>query len=160
MIYVTKLDKNANKELNRKNMISWLIVMLIGILVTAYGVVSSLFNLLEGFYCSLLMVIGLLFVLFSLICVIIIIKIGKEQRDSNIELVYDFCKKYVILKRIQNGNELEQEKITYKNIIKTRRTKHYIYIYKTDKTVVPFCITDVKEEDLKIIINYFSLCED
>ena len=47
MVYVTKLDKNVNKELNRKNMISWLIVMLIGIAVTSYGVVSTLFNLLE-----------------------------------------------------------------------------------------------------------------
>ncbi|MBR6288468.1 MAG: hypothetical protein IKR19_03970, partial [Acholeplasmatales bacterium] len=101
MVYVTKLDKNVNKELNRKNMISWLIVMLIGIAVTAYGIVSTLFSLLESFYCSLLMVIGLLFITFSLICIIIIIKIGKEQKDSNIELVYDFCKKYVILKRVK-----------------------------------------------------------
>ena len=56
--------------------------------------------------------------------------------------------------------ELEQEKIIYKNIIKTRKTKHYIYIYKTDKTVVPFCTENVKEEDLKIILNYLSLCEE
>ena len=160
MVYVTKLDKNVNKELNRKNMISWLIVMLIGIAVTAYGVVSTLFSLLESFYCSLLMVIGLLFITFSLICIIIIIKIGKEQKDSDIELVYDFCKKYVILKRVKGEEIIEQEKIIYKNIIKTRKTKHFIYIYKTDKTVVPFCIQNVNEEDLKIINNYFSQCED
>ncbi len=160
MVYVTKLDKNVNKELNRKNMLSWFVVLIIGLIVTAYGVVSTLFNLLESFYCSLLMVIGMLFVVFSLICIIIIIKIGKEQKDSNIVLVYDFCKKYVILKRMDGDKEIEQEKITYKNIIKTRRTKNYIYIYKTDKTVVPFCTTNVSEEDLKIIINYFSLCEN
>lgn len=160
MIYVTKLDKNANKELNRKNMISWIFVLLIGIGVTGYGIVSTLFSLLESFYNSLLIVIGLLFITFSLICIIIIIKIGKEQNDSDIELVYDFCKQYVILKRVKNDEVLEQEKIIYKYIIKTRRTKNYIYIYKTDKTVVPFCINGVKESDLKIINNYFSQSND
>jgi len=160
MIYVTKLDENVNKELNRKNMLSWLIVLLIGIGVTAFGVIATLFSLLESFYCSLMMVIGMLFITFSLICIIIILKMGKEQKNSNIELVYDFLKKYVILKRMENGTEIESEKIYYKFIIKTRKTKNYIYIYRSDKTVIPFCIRDVNLEDLKTIENYFSTCND
>ena len=160
MIYVTKLDENVNKELNRKNMLSWLIVLLIGIGVTAFGVIATLFSLLESFYCSLMMVIGMLFITFSLICIIIILKMGKEQKNSNIELVYDFLKKYVILKRMENGTEIESEKIYYKYIIKTRKTKNYIYIYRSDKTVIPFCIRDVNLEDLKTIENYFSTCND
>ena len=160
MIYVTKLDENVNKELNRKNMLSWLIVLLIGIGFTAFGVIATLFSLLESFYCSLMMVIGMLFITFSLICIIIILKMGKEQKNSNIELVYDFLKKYVILKRMENGTEIESEKIYYKYIIKTRKTKNYIYIYRSDKTVIPFCIRDVNLEDLKTIENYFSTCND
>ena len=160
MIYVTKLDENVNKELNRKNMLSWLIVLLIGIGVTAFGVIATLFSLLESFYCSLMMVIGMLFITFSLICIIIILKMGKEQKNSNIELVYDFLKKYVILKRMENGTEIESEKIYYKYIIKTRKTKNYIYIYRSDKTVIPFCIRDVNLEDLKTIENFFSTCND
>jgi hypothetical protein len=160
MIYVTKLDENVNKELNRKNMLSWLIVLLIGIGVTAFGVIATLFSLLESFYCSLMMVIGMLFITFSLICIIIILKMGKEQKNSNIELVYDFLKKYVILKRMENGTEIESEKIYYKYIIKTRKTKNYIYIYRSDKTVIPFCTRDVNLEDLKTIENYFSTCND
>ena len=160
MIYVTKLDENVNKELNRKNMLSWLIVLLIGIGVTAFGVIATLFSLLESFYCSLMMVIGMLFITFSLICIIIILKMGKEQKNSNIELVYDFLKKYVILKRMENGTEIESEKIYYKFIIKTRKTKNYIYIYRSDKTVIPFCTRAVNLEDLKTIENYFSTCND
>lgn len=160
MIYVTKLDENVNKELNRKNMLSWLIVLLIGIGVTAFGVIATLFSLLESFYCSLMMVIGMLFITFSLICIIIILKMGKEQKNSNIELVYDFLKKYVILKRMENGTEIESEKIYYKYIIKTRKTKNYIYIYRSDKTVIPFCTRDVNLDDLKTIENYFSTCND
>lgn len=160
MIYVTKLDENVNKELNRKNMLSWLIVLLIGIGVTAFGVIATLFSLLDSFYCSLMMVIGMLFITFSLICIIIILKMGKEQKNSNIELVYDFLKKYVILKRMENGTEIESEKIYYKYIIKTRKTKNYIYIYRSDKTVIPFCTRDVNLEDLKTIENYFSTCND
>ena len=75
MVYETKLDKNANKELNRKNIISWLFVLLIGLLVLAYGVISSLYSLIDSFWCSTLMVVGMLFISFALICIIIIIKI-------------------------------------------------------------------------------------
>ena len=61
---------------------------------------------------------------------------------------------------MENGTEIESEKIYYKYIIKTRKTKNYIYIYRSDKTVIPFCIRDVNLEDLKTIENYFSTCND
>lgn len=156
MVYETKLDKNANKELNRKNIISWLFVLLIGLLVLAYGVISSLYSLIDSFWCSTLMVVGMLFISFALICIIIIIKMGKSQEESNNVLVYDFCKQYVIVKTKNENKIIEEEKVYYKYIIRTRKTKNYIYIYRSNNKAIPFCITNVEENDLKKIENYFS----
>lgn len=156
MVYVTKLDKNANKELNIRNLLSWLLILILGLGMTSYGVIASLFSLIDSVWCSLLMAFGAILFLFSLICIILIIKIGKNQNDSNLELSYDFRKKYVLLDRIKDGKVIESEKIIYEDIIKTKETKNYIYIYKTDKMVIPFYKSECKIEDLELIKNYLN----
>lgn len=156
MVYITKIDKNANKELNRKNIISWLFILLIGLVMAILGVVSSLYRLMDSIWCSLLISFGGVMILFSLIIIILIFKISKNQDESKIELSYDFRKKYFLLDRLKDGKIIENEKIDYKDIFRIKETKNYIYIYRTSKTVIPFYKSNCKLEDLELIKNYFK----
>lgn len=151
----TKMTKDVLKELHKTIKI-WAIVL------TSVGGVGwfilladkILFNYTNSYF-SLLFILS--FVLG--ISYFLIIGINKKNNSKMLEeeSEYEFYDTYFIVKTFRNGEQLETIKTYYKDIVKVKETKSYIFINPNRIITYPVGKADLQAGDLLKLKQIFHL---
>lgn len=80
----------------------------------------------------------------------VLIAIGKKNNKKIMEdeTVYEFYDDYFTLTSIKNGEQMSTGKAYYKDMVKVKESKSYIFIYPNKAMAYPVGKTDLAAEDL------------
>lgn len=155
----TQLDERAQKEFMGKLFIVSLVCLIIGSVgIAAYMAWSITAIILETYEPSIVILVVFAFLFaFGLIFVISYNKIIKKARTEDKKEVYEFFNSYVVANDYVNGEQVATVKIYYKNIVKRKETKNYIYFYMQANAACPVGKADMTEGELNAIRSLLGL---
>lgn len=152
----TKLNEEMQKELTRPALIIYLVMMIVGAVgLLAYIILGTIFtnaNLEFLLAFSIPFGVGLVFYL----------TIKKQLRqivDCTKVNVYELHEDYMNIKTINNGEDVGTSKVYYKEIIKRKESKNYIFLYPNNFNAYPIAKTELKEDELKEVRKLLNIQE-
>ena len=155
----TKLDENAQKEFMGRLFIVSLVCLIIGSAgIAAYLVWDIIAVIIEIYepHIAILIAVALLFA-FGLIFVISYNKAVKKARTEDKREVYEFFNNYVVANDYVNGEQVATVKIYYKNILKRKETKNFIFFYVQANAACPVGKAGMTEGELNAVRSLLGL---
>jgi len=152
----TVIDSNVQKELNFKAFLVSLIMLILGSVgIVCYIIFSVITTKYETILFYVLLLSAVCFVV-GLIGVITIKNVNKKAagRDCEVKLIFE--EDYYIINEFRNNEQVATVKIFYKDVLKTRETKNYFFIYQIATVAHPIKKSELSIENLTLIKNYIK----
>lgn len=149
----TRLDENAQKEFMRTLFIVSLICLVIGSIgIVGYIVWNVTSAILETYEPDIVILIAVaVFFAFGLIFVLTYNKVVKKARTEDKKEEYEFFSNYLIANDYLNGEQVATVKIYYKNIIKRRETKNYLFFFVQTNAACALSKAALTKEELNTV---------
>lgn len=140
----TKITKQTQNELTKTAQITYLIMTIIGAIgLFAYIVLGTITNANVEFMLAFSVPFA-----FGLVFYITIKKQIKNIPSSINVNVYDIFEDHLTIKSITNGEEVGNNKVYYKDIIKRKETKNYIFLYPNKVNAFPIAKEELSDAEL------------
>lgn len=142
----TKMSAEVTKELLKPILIWAIILSAIGGAGLFIMFALYLFIGYENFYIEIwlwvCLVLGVTY--------FVLISIGKKNNKKIMEdeTIYEFFDDYFTLTSFKHGEQISTGKAYYKDMLKAKETKSYIFIYPNKATAYPVGKADLQPEDL------------
>jgi hypothetical protein len=150
----TKIDVEVQKELSKKIYKNSLIALIVGAVgLAVYIVLGTIF---ENYWLDLLLVFAIPFG-FGLVFIITIKKLMKKVEDINQINEYVFEEVFVNVSTIRNGESVGTAKIYYKDLVKSKETQNYIYMYINKSAALPVKKENLTQDELIVLRSLLKL---
>ena len=153
---VITMNEKVQKELNFTSWLTCLIFLIIGAIGLVVYVVLGTIGI-ENYLVEMLLLIYAILFGFGLVFLIHINKTNKTNPNLGIVVEYELFKDYMTYRTLRNGEERETGKFLYKDSVKLKETKSYIFLYQTKVSAYPIQKDTLSEVDLKILKDYIGL---
>ncbi len=153
---VITMNENVQKELNFNSWLLSLIFLIVGSVGLAVYLVLGTIGI-ENYLIEMLLLISAILFGFGLVFLIHINKTNKTNPNLGIVVEYEFFNDYMTYRTLKNGEERETGKFLYKDSVKIKETKSYIFLYQTKVSAFPIQKDTLSEVDLKILRDYLGL---
>lgn len=149
----TKFTVEMQKQLDKNKKILGIILTIIGSLgLLIY--ISSAFWENEPTWIDWLLVFAVPFAL-GIIFLVAIQKNLKSVSKLDITNVYEFNMDFMTISTIKYGENIGSVKLWYKEFLKVKETKDYLFIYNSPVSAFPVDKKNLKEADLIILRGIF-----
>ncbi len=155
------VDEKLQKELNFRAFIISLIMLIIGIvgilaLIILTAIKDVIFSELIDF--SLLICFAMFFVI-GVIGIINLKNVNKKAILNRAELTMQFDEEFYIIIENKHEEQVANAKIYYKDIVKTKETKNYFFIYPNSLIAHPILKSEISNENLQLIKERVKLAK-
>lgn len=150
-----KVDYSLQKELNGKSKLVSLIMLIVGIAGLIVYVLLGAILPGEPKWVELFLVFAIPFGV-GLVCLVTINITNKKSLEGDRELKLAFSEDSYMVSEVKNGEKIAEVKVYYKDVLKTRETKNYFFIYQNLTIAYPIKKSDVSSDDLNKIKNLIS----
>ena len=151
-----KVDASLQKELNGKSKLISLIMMIIGAVGLIVYVLLGTFIPGEPKWVELFLLFAIPLGV-GLVCLVTINITNKKSLEGDRELKLVFSEESYIVSEIKNGEKVAEVNVYYKDVLKTRETQNYFFIYQSQTIAHPVKKSDLTTEQLeqvkKLIID-------
>ncbi len=157
-----EMNPQMRKEMEKTIRVLWTVFMCLGGLILVLYAVGDLVYKSQTHEGSspykALLYYGVFMLVMGLIMNILMNKMNKKNDKINENTVanYEFFEEYFTVEDIKNGEVTANQKVYYKDLIKFKETKSYLFLYPMTVTAYPIeksAVTDGTYEDIK---NYLK----
>lgn len=151
----TKLNEEMQKELTRPALITYFIMMIIGIVgLLAYIIIGVATNANVEFLLAFSIPFGM-----GLVFYLTIKKQLRQVVNSTKVNVYELNEDYMNIKTINNGEDVGTTKFYYKEIVKRKESKNYFFLYPNNVNAFPIAKSELSEDELKEVRKLLNIQE-
>ena len=144
-----KIDKNVQKEVNFKVFVVSLVFLIVGIVgVVSYIILGGFVFKTEPKWLNYMLWASSILFAFGLIYIIINFTTNKKSVAQNLADESEFFEDHLTLNSYKNGEQIGTAKVYYKDILKLKETKHYIFLYISAFQAVAVNKQDLTQEDI------------
>lgn len=147
MKYTCEINKDLQTELNKSFKRNCIIAVVAGIIgLLAYIVIPKEMLLME----ILLWISSCAFGI-GLVLLISINTVNKKASDNKIVGEYELEETFMIINAFKNGEQISSAKVYYKDLIKTKETENYLFLYPNKQTAYPVPKNKLTPEELSLV---------
>ena len=135
MKYSCEITPQLQAELNATVKRGFLISLIVGCVGLASYIALSMF--FEGYLVNLLLWVSALLFGFGLVFLITVNKSNKNASTLKLSGEYELEPEYMMITSFKNGENIGNMKVYYKDIVKTKETENYIFLYPNPHMAYP-----------------------
>ncbi len=150
-----KVSAELQKELNGKQKLISLIMIMVGIVGLIVYVLLGTFLPGEPKWVELFLIFAIPLGV-GIVCYVLGNITNKKSLEGSRELKLIFNEDSYMVIETNNGEKIAEIKVYYNEVIKTKETKNYFFIYKTQTLAHPIKKSDITNEQLEQIKNLIN----
>lgn len=149
-----KIDENLQKELNFKSWLIYLIFTIIGSVGLLAYIVIGMFT--ESQVLEFILWISAFAFAFGIVMILSIKKINKKAIANGFIDTLEFEQDFCIEKTSKNDEVISTLKVYYKDLIKLRETKNYLFLYVNQAGAIPLPKNAFSNEEFETIKSWID----
>lgn len=146
----TEFTIDIQKELTKNFYIYNFVIMILGIIGLIAHIGISMF--IENTFLEYLLWISAFLFAQGLVFIIIMKKnIKRVSMLVHTTNNYEFFEEYFTIASIKHGETIANSKVYYKELVRYRKTKNYLFLYQINNTAFPVKISELGDLNLKLL---------